>query len=195
MRYLDLNEFCSLVGRNKSSVSRAVAAGRITSIKRSGANRVFFHPEHAVEQFLGNTREALGLEPTPQQETKRERAIEELKVREFTPVEEPDIEDRDESTRRAAKKVNYNDSRAVSETYRARLLKLEFEERNKTLVDATKVTSAAAEAYRIVRNRLLAIPARLASDITHMTPHEAEQSMLNEISKALEEVESWQPIQ
>jgi len=58
---------------------------------------------------------------------------------------------------------DYNVSRAVREAYTARLAKLEYEEKTGKLVDAEKVKMQWFNTLRIVRDRILQMPDRLAA--------------------------------
>ncbi|USE38040.1 hypothetical protein [Endozoicomonas sp. SCSIO W0465] len=58
--------------------------------------------------------------------------------------------------------VDFVTARTMREAFRAKLAKLDFEERSGQLTDATKVKNDAFKAGRIIRDELLAIPDRLA---------------------------------
>lgn len=56
----------------------------------------------------------------------------------------------------------YGQARTVHETYRARLAKLDYEERIGQLVAANEVRDAAFQTYRRFRDTMLNIPSRIA---------------------------------
>lgn len=86
---------------------------------------------------------------------------------------------------------SYNQSKAVREAYMAQLAKLDFEERSRKLVDAKKTKRIFFNAARSVRNNLLAIPGRLAAEITGLTDDkEVEQLIMNEILMTLEDLQN-----
>lgn len=86
---------------------------------------------------------------------------------------------------------SYNTSKAVREAYMAQLAKLDFEERSRKLVDAKKTKRIFFNAARTVRNNLLAIPGRLAAEITGLTDDkEVEQLIMNEILMTLEDLQN-----
>ncbi|WP_419831239.1 hypothetical protein [Endozoicomonas atrinae] len=58
--------------------------------------------------------------------------------------------------------VDFVTARTMREAFRAKLAKLDFEERSGQLTDASKVKNDAFKAGRIIRDELLAIPDRLA---------------------------------
>ena len=62
----------------------------------------------------------------------------------------------------AAGAVDFITARTMREAFKAKLAKLEYEEKSKKLTDASKVRNDAFKAGRIIRDELLAIPDRLA---------------------------------
>ena len=58
--------------------------------------------------------------------------------------------------------VDFVTARTMREAFRAKMAKLEYEEKSSTLTDAAKVKQDAFKAGRIIRDELLAIPDRLA---------------------------------
>jgi len=58
--------------------------------------------------------------------------------------------------------VDFVTARTMREAFRAKMAKLEYEEKSGTLTDAAKVKQDAFKAGRIIRDELLAIPDRLA---------------------------------
>ncbi len=80
-------------------------------------------------------------------------------------------------------------SRAIREAYQAKLARLDYEERVGTLVAKEKVRNAAMRKGQIVRDRLLAVPDRVASEIAAMTdPREITELLENEFRHALQEL-------
>jgi len=62
----------------------------------------------------------------------------------------------------AAGGVDFITARTMREAFRAKLAKLEYEEKSGKLTDAARVRNDAFKAGRIIRDELLAIPDRLA---------------------------------
>ena len=80
-------------------------------------------------------------------------------------------------------------SRAVRETYLARLAKIEFEERSGKLLSRDEVTVTAFTVARTVRDNLLNIPDRVAAMLAAETdPGRVHQILSEEIRKALIEL-------
>ena len=71
----------------------------------------------------------------------------------------------------------------------ARLARIEYEEKMKRLVPVAEVRSAAFRQARVVRDRLLAIPGRLAAELASLDDARRVESLLDaEIGQALEEL-------
>ena len=84
---------------------------------------------------------------------------------------------------------NYQMSRAVRETYNAKLTRLDYEERTGKLLNAEDVAKEAFALARRVRDRLLNIPSRMASVLASETDSKAIELLLSqELRIALEEL-------
>ncbi|MBF0116440.1 MAG: hypothetical protein HQM04_15540 [Magnetococcales bacterium] len=89
----------------------------------------------------------------------------------------------------AAGAPNYQISRAVRETYNAKLTRLDYEERTGKLLNAEDVAKEAFAVARRVRDRLLNIPSRMASVLASETDSKAIERLLSqELRVALEEL-------
>lgn len=85
----------------------------------------------------------------------------------------------------------YQTSRAVRESYMARLAKLEFEERQGSLVSAADVKVAAFNVARRARDLMLAIPDRVATVLAASDdPHEIRRVLSGELRRVCEELSS-----
>ena len=80
--------------------------------------------------------------------------------------------------------INYLDARTMREAFKAKLAKLEYEEKAGKLTDASKVKDDAFKAGRILRDELLGIPDRIADLLS------AEDNPLTIKNLLLEELES-----
>jgi phage terminase Nu1 subunit (DNA packaging protein) len=84
---------------------------------------------------------------------------------------------------------NYQVSRAVRETYNAKLTRLDYEERTGKLLNAEDVAKEAFAVARRVRDRLLNIPSRMASVLASETDSKTIEALLSqELRIALEEL-------
>ncbi len=74
----------------------------------------------------------------------------------------------------AAKGPTYNELRSVTESYKARMAKLEYEQAIGKLVDAKIVAAEHVALLAALRNRLRGIPSQAKSRIPHLTIDEIE---------------------
>jgi hypothetical protein len=83
--------------------------------------------------------------------------------------------------------VSYQKSRANKELFEALLKKLEYEERSGKLVEIAKMEVDAFTAARVARDKLLAIPDRLAPVLVGITDiHEIKEVLRKEILTTLQ---------
>ena len=82
--------------------------------------------------------------------------------------------------------VVYNHARAVNESNRAALSTMDVKQKSESLVSAESMTRAVMETYRRVRERLLALPDRLAARMAAITESdEAHELLTSELESAL----------
>ena len=94
-----------------------------------------------------------------------------------------------EAKRREPGGASYQEARAIREALNARLTRLDYEERLQTLVPAEEVKREAFEMGRNFRDRMLAIPARIAASLAAETDvKNVERRLAQEIRRALEEL-------
>ena len=83
--------------------------------------------------------------------------------------------------------ISYQKSRANKELFEALLKKLEYEERSGKLVDISKMEVDAFTAARVARDKLLAIPDRVAPILVGITDiHELKEVLRKEIITSLQ---------
>ena len=83
--------------------------------------------------------------------------------------------------------VSYQKSRANKELFEALLKKLEYEERSGKLVEISKMEVDAFTAARVARDKLLAIPDRVAPTLVGITDiHELKEVLRKEIITSLQ---------
>ncbi len=81
----------------------------------------------------------------------------------------------------------YSHARAVNEKNKAALSSMEVEQKSDSLVSAESVKRAVMETYRQVRERLLALPDRLAARMAAITESdEAHELLTSELESALQ---------
>ena len=81
------------------------------------------------------------------------------------------------------------ESKQIEAEYKAKLAKLDYEERSGKLIDAEAVRKEAFRVARITRDAMLAIPDRLAAELAGITdPFACHAKMMAEIRGAIAEV-------
>jgi len=84
-------------------------------------------------------------------------------------------------------KLDFSQARAVRELYAARIARLDFEQRNGTLVSVDQMKLEIFRKARQVRDRMLAIPGRIDAQLAAETDRRTVRKILDgEIRKALE---------
>jgi len=83
--------------------------------------------------------------------------------------------------------ASYNQVRTLHQAYRAQLARLDYEERAGRLVDAEAVRTAAFEEARWLREKLMALPARISSLLAMKSRAECARILTLELRRALEE--------
>lgn len=95
----------------------------------------------------------------------------------------------DSDDARDGKRLDYQQARMISTLYEGRLKKLDYETKAGKLVEADKVKSEFFRLGRMIRDRILNIPNRIADQIAHMTdPHETHVFLTKELTDALQEL-------
>ncbi|MEO5355094.1 MAG: hypothetical protein H7835_18055 [Magnetococcus sp. XQGC-1] len=167
----------------EGAVRKAVKSGRIP-IEADGT----IDPAKANAAWERNTNPAQQRKPDPAP-AKPEPAPTPAKPP-LPPVRQPPQRPTEpESGPSTAGMPNYQMSRAVRETYNAKLTRLEYEEKTGKLLNAEDVAKEAFALARRVRDRLLNIPSRMASVLASETDSKTIEALLSqELRIALEEL-------
>ncbi|MBF0260445.1 MAG: hypothetical protein HQL97_01235 [Magnetococcales bacterium] len=164
-----------------NAVSKAIATGRI-----SRESDGLIDPVKADAEWERNTNQERAVAqktvPTPAKNSGLVRA-----ATRTDPAESP------VSDRELAEKIqgapNYQISRAIRETYNAKMARLDYEERQRKLLRAEDVEREAFELGRRVRDRLLNIPSRVAATLAAETDFKTiERLLVQELRTAMEEL-------
>ena len=140
-------------GVSHVAVLKAIKTGRI--VKESDGT---IDPEKADAAWANNT--------SPAQQRKVPKKIEQAPER---PIDPP----------LAGSGPNYAQSRAIKEAYLARLAKLEYEEKSGVLIRADSVKVAWFNTLRVLRDRTLNLPDRLAPILAAETDPKCVREMLD----------------
>ncbi|WP_257286414.1 hypothetical protein [Endozoicomonas sp. SESOKO1] len=135
MKLISQAEFARQQGVNRSYITKLVKNGIVKLVDGK------VNPEQAVQAIEDNIDPA---QHRPSKERQAKQAMQEIMP-----------------AGGQGGAVDFVTARTMREAFRAKLAKLDFEERSGQLTDATKVKNDAFKAGRIVRDELLAIPDRL----------------------------------
>lgn len=81
------------------------------------------------------------------------------------------------------------ESKTIEAAYKAKLAKIEYEERSSILVEADEVKKSAFRIARLTRDAMLSIPDRLSAELAGMTePFAIHTKLMNEIRSAIAEI-------
>ncbi|MTI13014.1 hypothetical protein [Sansalvadorimonas verongulae] len=87
------------------------------------------------------------------------------------------------------KAVDYAAARTMREAFRAKMARLDYEEREGKLVDAKKVREDAFQQARMIRDGFLGIPDRMADVLAAETnPSKVRQILMDELETVLEKL-------
>lgn len=177
MPLVSQKEFAELKGVSAEAVRQAIQGGRLKNCLHFDGihKKAKLDPVVAAEEWERNT-----------DHSKRYRGRDiRVPLPRAEPYTKPNVNRPDEPP--APNAPTANQSRAILEAYRARLAKLEYEEKSGKLVDAEKVKAEAYKLARTVRDSMFNIPDRVAAEFAGIsTAAEIHMRLTDEIRKALE---------
>ena len=160
-KFMSATQYAKHRGIAPKNVTKAIEEGRIDA-KKSG-KKWMINAELADVQWRKNTNMSL------QDQQKQNESLQ--------------VFDDDDGL------PSYSQSRAVKESYLAKLKKLEYEKERGSLIDAEEVKRNAYTSGKLVQQKMLAIPDRLAGQLAGMTDVSAiKRVLVDEIRYALSEV-------
>ena len=139
MGKISYSQFAKLVNVSQPAITQAVKIGRLRSYKEEG-KLPFLIEEEAMADWVNNTQ--------------RGQYGDALKNVDKDPLEIPDGDT-----------PNLTHSRAVRESFKAKIEKLKYEEMTGRLVDIEQVRAEYFELARKVRDSLMAIPDRISAQL------------------------------
>jgi hypothetical protein len=161
---LKLSDYAKLVGKTPQAVRKAIGDGRIKNGVTKGKRGYLLDPSVATKEWNSNTDES---------QVRTAQAL--------TPAVESSLSG-----------INYTKARAIGETYKARLLELEYKEKSGQLILADDAKIAQFKISRIFRDAVQNIPVRVVSelaavvgDVSQDKRHEMMLIMQREIDRAL----------
>ena len=180
---MGIREYARYRGVAPSAVSKAIASGRITKEPDGSID-----PAKADAAWGRNTSPAQQRKPDPESPKPMPLPVQ-IPVKPTLPLQPAPRQVEPDPGNGGVASPNYQVSRAIRETYNAKLTRLDYEERMGKLLKAEEVAADAYETARRVRDRLLGIPSRTAAVLASETDAKTIERLLDqELRAALEEL-------
>lgn len=160
-RWISPAQAARLLGVHRSTVTRAIAAGRLT-VHRCQDGRLLLDSEMFRSEWAANTHPGLVTDRLADKSTSWRH-----------------WDDCPDGFTWSAELPDFSESRARVEHYRAQLLALELEERRASLMDAEEVRAAAAQVRDQLREHLAALADRLTPLIAAESDPAAVHALLS----------------
>lgn len=188
MSVLSKSDFARKIDRSHQYVSSLIKKGLIVLTKQDGREMV--EVEASMAKIAANADPANNPAVTMPRADGRTKASVGMAIRQ-NGIPNTETEGSQSSTT-----MQYQKSRAVKESYAARLRKVEFEEKMGTIVHKEGIEKASFGVARILREKLKAVPNRLAPKVTVVTDQrenfiilqEEMESVIKEIQAAIVEI-------
>lgn len=188
MSVLSKSDFARKIDRSHQYVSSLIKKGLIVLTKQDGREMV--EVEASMAKIAANADPANNPAVTMPRADGRTKASVGMTIRQ-NGIPNTETEGSQSSTT-----MQYQKSRAVKESYAARLRKVEFEEKMGTIVHKEGIEKASFGVARILREKLKAVPNRLAPKVTVVTDQrenfiilqEEMESVIKEIQAAIVEI-------
>jgi hypothetical protein len=174
---MTVTQYAKHRGVDIKAVTKAIDAGRITCVETPGGRRMI-DPDAADADWAANTDASAKIGGDAQRA-----------ARGIAPTETPEATDDEDG-----EPATYAASRAKREAYQAKLAKVTYEERIGKLVLAEEVHKQAFKTARTVRENILNIPDRIASQLaSEPDPHKVHLLLSDELRRALESLAVEEP--
>jgi hypothetical protein len=161
--YISASSFAKVVGVSAPMITKAIQQGRISAKKING--RWLIDKEKATVEWSANADTSYHDIKKIKNGASNENAESMIGV------------------------PSYTKSRSIKEAYAARIKKIEYEQLARTIVNADQVRRDGYAAGKLVQQKMLAIPDRLAGQLAGMTEVAAiKRVLVDEIRYALSEV-------
>ncbi len=184
MTVITKSEFARKINRSHQYVSALIKRGRVVLTKQDGREMVELEaslkkiaatadpandPSKTMPRADGRTAQSVGMA---------------LQGGESAPAE-------DDGSGSHSSSSAYQKSRAVKESYTARLKKVEFEEKMGKIISKAGAEKAAFGVARILREKLKALPNRLAPKVTVETDQKQNFiTLTNEVESVIKEIQA-----
>lgn len=189
MSVLSKSDFARKIDRSHQYVSSLIKKGLIVLTKQDGREMV--EVEASLAKIAAYADPANNPAATMPRADGRTKTSVGMAIRQNGTAAEPDPMSGQSSTT-----AQYQKSRAVKESYAARLRKVEFEEKMGMIVHKEGIEKASFGVARILREKLKAVPNRLAPKVTVVTDQkenfiiltEEMEGVIREIQAAIAEI-------
>lgn len=182
MTVITKSEFARHIKRSHQYVSALIKQGRVVISKVDGREMVEL--ETSLAKIAATADPANNPATTMPRADGRTTASVGMTLRQEGVAE-------DDSTQHTQSSVTYQKSRAVKESYAARLRKVEYEEKMGAVVRKDGVEKASFGVARILREKLKALPNRLAPKVTVVTDQKENFKILtDEVENVIREIQT-----
>ena len=188
MSVLSKSDFARKIDRSHQYVSSLIKKGLIVLTKQDG--------REMVEVEASMAKIAANADPANNPAVTMPRADGRTKASVGMTIRQNGIPNTETDGSQSSTTMQYQKSRAVKESYAARLRKVEFEEKMGTIVHKEGIEKASFGVARVLREKLKAVPNRLAPKVTVVTDQrenfiilqEEMESVIKEIQAAIVEI-------
>lgn len=174
MSVLSKSDFARKIDRSHQYVSSLIKKGQIVLARIDGKEMV--EVEASISKIASCADPANNPSSTMPRADGRTKTSVGIALRQNLPPND----DTETSPAQSSTAMQYQKSRAVKESYAARLRKVEFEEKMGTIVNKEGVEKSAFGISRILREKLKAVPNRLAPKVTVVTDQKENFIILTE---------------
>lgn len=182
---MNFSQYAELRGCSVQAVCKAIDSGRLKKclVTVPGAKKQKINPIIAQEEWALNTDTSYisnGKSAPPPVAM----SFDDLKAHEPPPAPLPNP-----LNKKKAKGENKNEetSRSIKEFYAAKMAQLEYEREAGLLIPAAQVQSESFKLARMVRDRIMAIPARLSAELVGHTDQKViAKKLVDELRRALD---------
>jgi len=160
------------MGMNASAYARHRGVSHVAVLKALKAGRIAKEPDGMIDPIKADALWNKNTNPAQQRKASKQTVVE-------RPVETPAV----------SNGPSYAQSRAIKEAYNARLAKLEYEEKSGILVRTDTVKVSWFNVLRVLRDRTLNLPDRLAPILAaEMDPKQVRELLDTELRQILNDV-------
>ena len=160
------------MGMNASAYARHRGVSHVAVLKALKAGRIAKEPDGTIDPVKADALWNKNTSPAQQRKASKQPTVE-------RPVETPAV----------SNGPSYAQSRAIKEAYNARLAKLEYEEKSGILVRTDTIKVSWFNVLRVLRDRTLNLPDRLAPILAaEMDPKQVRELLDTELRQILNDV-------